>query len=410
MSKDKQKYLAAYIPETKPKETPKRSGIKSDGRMAEIEEAIRAFNDLLTKQTRDNLDAMYNIDMDNMSSSMRRLFQSYDDGITKANASIEAWANAQEAGFKAIAEWQSVTLSAITSIDGKADANSASITLLNQWKNNASSSIAAVQTMASQNSAKISSLVQWQSTVEGDLEGLSSSVAYIEELADKNGASISQIVEAVGKNGEVNAASIVAAVNAAGSSVKIDADKVDITGFVTFESLEEDGGSTINGNNVSLILYAEGDDGKTDISSQSSLNFIYQHYRSGEWHNKEFANIYTSIDGSDSDETSRYTLNISANRFYNDLGDESFASLKLEGAGRVSIWGQYGIYISTSYQGYIALNTPSGYNTRIVAAKAYSQATSYVSEASNSYHFATDGIYYNGVKYAGGGSGVAVFG
>lgn len=321
MSKDKQKYLAAYVPESVPKETPKRSGIKSDGRTKEIEDAIAAFNELLAKQNRDNLDAMYNIDMGNMSSSMRRLFQSYDDGITKANASIESWANAQEAGFKAIAEWQGETTKSISSIEGKADANSASITLLNQWKGTASSSIAAVQTLASQNGAKITSLTSWQNTVENDLEGLSSSVAYIEELADENGASISQIVKAVGENGEVNAASIVAAVNAAGSSVKIDADRVDISGFVTFESLEEDGESVINGNNISLVSDSDGE-------SISKISFYHnENYGDSDY---EIGTIFLTDDWDYG-----YSLCINANSFRRTSSYYADASLLLRGEGGV---------------------------------------------------------------------------
>ena len=410
MSKDKQKYLAAYVPESVPKETPKRGGIKSDGRTKEIEDAIAAFNELLAKQSRDNLDAMYNIDMGNMSSSMRRLFQSYDDGITKANASIESWANAQEAGFKAIAEWQGETTKSISSIDGKADANAASITLLNQWKGETSSSLAVLQTKADQNEADITLLTSWKSTAEDDIEGLVATTAVIEATADENGARIDQIVTAVGENGEVTFASIAAGIAEDESFIELIADNIDLSGFVTFSSLEGDGTATINGNNISLVLNGDEDDGDTDIESQSSLNFVYSHYYSGKWIDSDFARIYTSVDGSDTNETSRYALNIHANRFDNDKGDEVYASLKLEAAGRMSLWGQFGIYMSTSYEGYITLDTPSGYNTRIVAAKGYADAVSSESESKNTYHFATDGIYFNGVKYAGGGSSVAVFG
>ena len=48
---------------------------------------------------------------------------------------------------------------------------------------------------------------------------------------------ITQIVQAVGTNGEVTAASIVAAVNNAGSSVVINADKIDLQGYVTTTEL-----------------------------------------------------------------------------------------------------------------------------------------------------------------------------
>lgn len=407
MSRDKQKYLEAYIPEVKPKETPKRSGMKSDGRYAEIEAAVAALSDMMAKQNRDNLDAMYNIDMDNMSSSMRRLFRSYDDGITKAQAEIKTWADAQEAGFSAVAEWQDDTNNSISSIEGKADANAASITLLNQWKSDTSNSLSAVQTLASQNEAKITSLTNWRNTAEDDIEGLSETVAVIEQIADENGASISQIVEAVGENGEVTFASIAAGVSKDESFINLVADEIALKGFVTFESLEGDGDSVINGNNILLLLDGSDDDGYTDLESENGLGFVY---RTSAGENRGFADIYTSIDGSDTNETSRYALNIVANRFDNENGEESFASLKLEAAGRISLWGQFGVYIGTDYEGYITLDTPSGYNTRIVASDSYSNAVSAVAEAANTYHFATDGIYYNGVKYAGGGSNVAVFG
>lgn len=49
---------------------------------------------------------------------------------------------------------------------------------------------------------------------------------------------ITQIVQAVGSNGEVTAASIVAAVNGSGSSVVIDADHIDLNGIVTATEFE----------------------------------------------------------------------------------------------------------------------------------------------------------------------------
>lgn len=62
---------------------------------------------------------------------------------------------------------------------------------------------------------------------------------------------VSAIVSSVGAGGEVTAASIVAAINADGNSqVKISANKVDISGVVTFSDLMLQGNTTINGNNI----------------------------------------------------------------------------------------------------------------------------------------------------------------
>lgn len=412
MSKDKQKYLAAYVPESVPKETPKRSGIKSDGRTKEIEDAIAAFNELLAKQNRDNLDAMYNIDMGNMSTSMRRLFQSYDDGITKANASIESWANAQEAGFKAIAEWIGTDedgnlISSAAAIKGVADANHASIEALAKLVDEDSKALSGFKSEVSKTYATTAQFSSFQTTVNNTI---TNSYAGFVTQADAKYAKTEQIASVTDEAGNVTAASIAAEIKDDTSLINLIAESINLEGYVTVSSLEGNGTATINGNNISLVLDGDKDDGRTNIESQSSLNFVYSHYYSGEWIDSNFARIYTSVDGSDTDETSRYALNIDANRFYNDMNEEVFASLKLEAAGRMSLWGQFGIYMSTNYNGYITLDTSLGNNVRIVAAKSYADAVSSVSEARNTYQFATDGIYFNGVKYAGGGSSVAVFG
>lgn len=366
MSTDKRgkaKYLSAYIPDGKVKESAKRGSPKSDGKLDEVEEAVRALQDAVTKQNRDNLDAMYNIDMDNLSSSLRRLLSSYSDGITEAQASIETWANAQEAGFTAIAQWQDDT----------------------------ESSIAAVQAVADSNGAKITSLAQWQSTAEDDIDGLISTVAVIEETADENSASISQIVKAVGSDGKVTAASIVTAVNESGSSVMIEADKIEMTGtttFLTADDVGDDGSTEIAGNRISVKIDGSDDDGDTDLESDNGLNFTYVTSSEIE---RNFANIYTSVDGSDTDETSRYALNIASNRFRNEDGDYVYASVKIEGAGRVSIQGQFGVYIAGYNDGFITLDAQD--NTRIFANKKYSSLTL---DSTSGYCFCTDGIYYDG--------------
>jgi len=341
---------------------------------------------MMAKQNRDNLDAMYNIDMDNMSSSMRRLFQSYDDGITKAQAEIKTWADAQEAGFKAIAEWQGETTKSISSIDGKADANSASITLLNQWKGTTSSSLAAVQTLASQNEAKITSLTSWKNTAEDDIDGLAETVAAIDQVADENGASITQIVNAVGEDGEVNAASIVAAVNAAGSSVKIDADHVDITGFVTYESLENDGEAYINGNNIGLVSDSDGD-------STASLRFWLEDDIFADEDNYLIGEIYTS---GTSNDLADCTLRI-----------RSYASkMKITAGGDLDISSTMAVSLEsgTSYVEIIADGSVEIYSGDDTLVDCYYMTilpgASYKSSRVVDYawQFFDDGIYFNGYK------------
>lgn len=423
------KYGSVYIPEEKPKSSAKRGEVKDSGRMQEMEDAIRALQDVLAKNNRDNLDAMYNIDTDNLSSSFRRLLSSYDDGITKAQADIQTWANAQEAGFSAVAEWQDETSSSIAAIQGKADANaasitsitkwqsgvnssiaqveqkadanSASITSITKWQSGVNSSIAAVQTKASQNEAKITSITSWQGGIEDDVEGLISSVAVIEQVADENGASISQIVSAVGDDGEVTAASIVAAVNDSGSRVMINADKIEMTGDVTFltaEDVGDDGTTEIAGNRISILIDGTEDDGQTDIESYNGLHFDYKKsYESP----AGMAKIGTSVDGSDTDITSRYAFDIKTYGFYNENGDFVKTALKLSALGRASLEAA-GVYIEASSTDAGTINLRALFNTRIGSYLSYSQIEELVDRGytgatyTSGYCFCTDGIYYDG--------------
>ena len=364
-NKTKTKYLSAYIPDGKIKEISKRGSPKSDGKLEEVDEAVKALQDAIAKQNRDNLDAMYNIDMDNLSSSLKKLLASYSDGITNAQSSIQTWANAQEAGFAAVAKWQNET----------------------------ESSIAAVQAAADSNGAKISSIVQWQSTAENDIDGITSSVSSIKQTADKNSASISQIVTAVGSSGKVTAASIVTAVNASGSSVMISADKIKMTGTTTFLTADDvgDSGSTeISGNRISLNIDGTYDDGSTDLESDNGLNFVYEKSGGSE---VRFCYINTSIDGLDSDVTSRYSLNLRTYSFRNSENTRVYPSIKIRSAGRVSVESVYGVYISCETSGgFITLDSQG--NTAIRAYLDYSQMKS----VGDGYYFCTDGIYYNGKR------------
>lgn len=391
MSKDKKKtYLSAYIPDI-PEKIKEKSPRNHSEKIDEIEKAIQSIKDSMIKSNRDNLDAMYNIDMDNMSSSLRRLFQSYSDGIANAEASIEVWSNAQSAGFEAVAKWQSEAEESISDIKGTADDSSAQLLLLSQWQSEAEKSIAAIEIVSDQNSAKITSLTNWQSSAEDDISSLSETVAILEEVADENGASISQIVRAVGESGEVTAASIVAAVNDSGSSVMISADKIEMTGtttFLTAEDVGDDGSTVIAGNRISVNIDGSEDDGATDIDSDNGFNFEY--VTSGGL-TRTFATMYTNIDGVDTDVTSRYALMLETKRFRNEDGVYVYPAVKIEAAGRVSLKGQNGVYIGTTDTAFITLDGWD--NTRIRAYKRYS-AMAY--EGSSGYAFCTDGIYYNG--------------
>lgn len=115
MSKDK-KYLSSYVPEAKPKETPARGKVKSDTDLDKLRDDIREIQEQLAKNNRDQLYAMQNIGAKNLSSSFRR---SLNGEFVKTNALIQTWADSQEVGFRAIADWQSEQEIILQSINGE---------------------------------------------------------------------------------------------------------------------------------------------------------------------------------------------------------------------------------------------------------------------------------------------------
>lgn len=98
--------------------------------------------------------------------------------------------------------------------------------------------------------ATVQTVASWKSKVEGDV----SNIATIKSTADNASASIAQVVEAVGKDGKVNAASIVTAVNSAGSSVVIEANHLNLNGYVTISSLSSSGTTVIDGSRITTGL------------------------------------------------------------------------------------------------------------------------------------------------------------
>lgn len=114
---------------------------------------------------------------------------------------------------------------------------------------NARGSSASLSSRIEEDEAAIDSIAAWRTDLNGDIYNL----ATIQQKADDNSASISQVVEAVGAEGKVTAASIVAAVNNEDSSVTINADKINFVGFAKFltaDDLGEHGTTTIYGGRI----------------------------------------------------------------------------------------------------------------------------------------------------------------
>ena len=126
----------------------------------------------------------------------------------------------------------------------------------------------------------------WHSTDKSYEAGLTGTVAAIEQKADEDGASIAQVVEAVGEDGKVSAASIVTAINAQSgeSAINLSADKINFEGFTTFvrpEDLGENGTTVIDGGRIqtgildaNLIKTGELDASKVTIKNLNAGSII----------------------------------------------------------------------------------------------------------------------------------------
>lgn len=131
----------------------------------------------------------------------------------------------------------------IASVKATADNAGASVALLSQYTSMDNVVNVTSDTNTSWDKAKVyyntsnkkywyydSTSKKWVNTTEPVTAKLNSSLAQVKTTADSASASVSTIVKNVGADGTVNAASIVAKINAAGSSVQITADHISLNG------------------------------------------------------------------------------------------------------------------------------------------------------------------------------------
>ena len=98
--------------------------------------------------------------------------------------------------------------------------------------NDAKGDFVSIDARITDTESSIQDIVEWKSDTEEN-------IATIKSTANDAGASIAQVVKSIGKDGEVNAASIVAAVNS-DSSVTINADRININGHTSFSGWASD--------------------------------------------------------------------------------------------------------------------------------------------------------------------------
>lgn len=419
----KPSYLQQSIPDAE-KRAAKTQGVSDSGGIKRMQEELEGLRNEMAKKNRDLLDMMYNLDFDNFSDDTQALFKKWSDGTTEAMAYFKAYADANESKWEAYAQWKDDTTDSIASITGRVSANEASISSLVSWKNDTTDSIASITGRVSANESSIASLASWKSntadaaissiagiqqtanankasidqitawkteTADGAIESISS----IQQQADANGARIGLLVNSGGTGLTPSAAGIIVdAVNGSGSSVMINADKIQFSGeasFVTAGSLGDSGSTVVSGNRIKLHMLYE------TSTATSKLNFTASDTASDTWYDT-LATIGLKNYGSDSADDAKYALLIDS-QFANENGKEYNVALKLSAKGSISIESATpdgGIYIAAN--GFTTIEAYENVRIRASASMANMGQTGLMAFSNKDYVFCTDGIYYNGKR------------
>ena len=361
-----------------------------------MQDELEALRNEITKKNRDQLDMMYNLDMDNFSEDAQSMFKQ----MGNAMAGFEAYVDENEAKWTSLASWKSTTTQSIATVQGKANANESSINSLVSWKTNtadgAISSISGIEQKVNANEASINSITAWKTNTA---DGAISSIAAIQQQADSNGARIGLLVKSDGTGLTPSAAGIIVdAVNGSDSSVMISADKIQFSGeasFVTAGSLGDSGSTVVSGNRIKLhMLYTTG-------ASTSELGFTASQYADDSWKD-DLGYIRLDDSGSGSATSSRYSLMIRTISQARSMGsgEEGLpVAIKLLSSGSISVesyTADGGIYIDAL--GYLTMVAYENVRIRASASMANMGQTGLMAFSNKDYIFCTDGIYYNGKR------------
>lgn len=408
------KYLSYDIPK-QGKASKNKSSVDKENELEKLRKELEEIKETLTIQNRDNLDAMYNIGTDNLDDGLLKFISQTGNSIASLiiktdenSASIQAFAEWKDgngkdslAGFIAEAtkdyatsemlakytttdKVNSLISTATAGVVAEAREGMATVSMLanytttdnvNSLINNAKSGIVSE---AQKDMATISMLSSYTTTSQVNSLISSASSGIISKAQD--GMATTEMISAVtDRYGDITAASIVAAVNDSSSSVKISADKVDISGFVTISDLETPGSVEIYGNNISLNADSDGD-------SESTIEFVaYSSYRDDD---VVMARIITRDNGSSSEDAARRALVVKTNRPYFDTSTREPVAFKVEAMGSISLESSYGKIYMDCYED-IQLHAPTGV---VRISPGYFGGD--ISLNSGEYTFCADGIYY----------------
>lgn len=292
MPKDKRivKYGSVYIPEEKPKSSAKRGEVKDGGRMQEMEESIRELQDEIKKSNRDNLDAMYNIDEDNLSSSYRKKI---DGRFVEAYSAIRTWADAQEAGFEAVAKWRDDTNTSIAELNAAANKTGASIEAIVKWRGETEDKLngyvektalnAGIKSYIENNKAVIESAVTGKFVKIDTNSNLTTTTQITNSIKQEVSNGIGKIKLSV-VNGEKSST-----IKLMNDTIQLDAKTIQFTGNVLFASdLGPNGTTAIDGGRITTGMISAD---RVDVSSLRAREVWYYDGQS------YFSVLSCSIDG-----------------------------------------------------------------------------------------------------------------
>ena len=374
----KPSYLQQSIPDAE-KRASKTQGVGDSGSIKRMQEELEGLRNEMAKKNRDQLDMMYNLDFDNFSEDTQAYFQTHING--------------NEAKWKEYAEWKTATSKSIATIEGRVTENESSINILSQWQSETTNSIAAIRQTANSAYSQVESLTNWRGS---DGKNITDSLTSIKQTSDSASSRIDLLVETTSTgNSRLNssAASIIMeAINDDTSSIKISADKIQLSGeteFITAADLSDSGSTVVSGNRISLV---------TNLNSASGISSLAFKIRLP---SKDDAMGY--IDGGDigtgAEDDARFRIRLITEEFTYS-GKTYKPAIYLTSVGGVSITSNgdpSGIYIG-SFQSYITLDATE--NTRIRASRTYWNMgnTGAMAVSTKDYVFCTDGIYYNGIN------------
>ena len=374
----KPSYLQQSIPDAE-KRAAKTQGVGDSGSIKRMQEELEGLRNEIAKKNRDQLDMMYNLDMDNFSDDTRAYFQTHIDG--------------NEAKWKEYAEWKTATSKSIATIEGRVTENESSINILSQWQSETTNSIAAIRQTANSAYSQVESLTNWRGS---DGKNITDSLTSIKQTSDSASSRIDLLVETTSTgNSRLNssAASIIMeAINDDTSSIKISADKIQLSGeteFITAADLSDSGSTVVSGNRISLV---------TQLGYSTSMSQFSFMLRTS---TRDFPMGYINGGdiGSGEENDARFRLQFLTEAFTYS-GATYKPAIYMRSAGGVSIISNgdpSGIYVSSN-RSYITLDAME--NTRIRASTTYLNMgnTGAMAASSKDYVFCTDGIYYNGIN------------